>query len=87
LQKICNFAISLVAQYLQSETMTMTKQRACANREVLPEANRREIHDCLTLALDELETGPLDYIAVRRIATHYLRPALKAVHRHMEVVQ
>ena len=44
----------------------MTKQRTRTNGKTMPTEEWLEIRDSLTLALDGIETGPLDFIGLRQ---------------------
>lgn len=52
----------------------------------MPDHERHDIHDNLKLALDELDTGPLDFIGLRN-CVRYQREALQIAHRRLEAMR
>lgn len=64
----------------------MANKRICANKKAISDEGWNEIHDCLTLALDQHETGRNDFQGTRDLVRH-LRPALKVAHRRLEVLR
>jgi len=66
--------------------MSETKNRTCANGKNMPAEEQLDIRDNLRLALDEIETGPLDFIGLRN-CVRYQRDALTMAHRRMEVMR
>ena len=52
----------------------------------MPDEEWLEIRDHLRLALDQLETGPIDFIGLRQ-RVRYQRIGLKLSHKRMEVMR
>ncbi len=46
-----------------------------------------ELHDCLSLALDQMEAGAQDFIGTRQLVTLHLRPALRLAHARLEALR
>ena len=66
--------------------MSDTKERARANRNSLSAEDWLEIKDNLTLALDRIETGPLDFIGLRH-SVYYQREAWRTSHKILEAIR